>query len=213
MDREGAILSIAVFASGSGSNFEALVNQSRRQHWPEDITLLICDRPESQVLERAKRLGIPSAVFRPSDYGGKEAYEKELLTLLQERGIQWILLAGYMRIVGSVLLKAYRWRIVNIHPSLLPAFPGKNAVEQALDYGVRWTGVTVHWVDEGIDTGPIIDQKPVLVEPGDTVEQLQKKIQFVEHHLYPAVVRKLLTGKILPPDAEQHGENKMEGLN
>src|SRR5699024_5524710 len=125
----------------------------------------------------------------------------EVLACLRERGIRLILLAGYMRIVGPVLLQAYRWRILNIHPSLLPAFQGKNAVEEALNYGVRWTGVTVHWVDEGIDTGPIVDQKPVLVEPEDTVDTLQKKIQFVEHNLYPAVVRKLLTGRIDPPEA------------
>ncbi len=194
-------MSIAVFASGSGSNFEALVERSQSQGWPEPISLLVSDQPGAPVLERAKRLGIPTAVYHPSDYKNKAAYEEEVLACLRERGIRLILLAGYMRIVGPVLLQAYRWRILNIHPSLLPAFQGKNAVEEALNYGVRWTGVTVHWVDEGIDTGPIVDQKPVLVEPEDTVDTLQKKIQFVEHNLYPAVVRKLLTGRIAPPEA------------
>lgn len=196
-------MSIAVFASGDGSNFEMLVEKSRRQGWPQSITLLITDRPGARVLERAKRLGVAAAAFRPSDYETKAAYEEAILSVLREHGIQRILLAGYMRIVGPVLLGAYRWRILNIHPSLLPAFQGKDAPEQALDYGVRWTGVTVHWVDEGIDTGPIIDQKPVLVEPGETVESLRRKIQFVEHNLYPAVVRKWLTGEILPPGGSE----------
>lgn len=209
MDREGFGLSIAVFASGSGSNFEVLVEKSRRQGWPQPISLLITDRPGARVLERAEGLGVPAVVFRPSDYENKAAYEQGILSVLQEHGIRWILLAGYMRIVSPVLLEAYRWRILNIHPSLLPAFQGKDAVEQALDYGVRWTGVTVHWVDEGVDTGPIIDQKPVLVEPGETAESLHNKIQFVEHNLYPAVVRKLLTGKITPPEGSEGEQERV----
>ncbi|OYD07540.1 phosphoribosylglycinamide formyltransferase [Paludifilum halophilum] len=200
------MVSIAVFASGSGSNFEVLVERSRRQHWPEPISLLVVDNPQAGALKRADRLGVPAISCRPSDYENKEAFEKELLSLLRKRGIEWILLAGYMRLLGSTLLQAYPWRILNIHPSLLPAFQGKDAIERALDYGVRWSGVTVHWVDEGIDTGPIIDQKPVLVEPEDTVDTLRKKVQFVEHNLYPAVVYKLLTGRIQPPDAQSAEE-------
>ncbi|MFD1428578.1 phosphoribosylglycinamide formyltransferase-1 [Kroppenstedtia sanguinis] len=196
-------MSIAVFASGDGSNFEVLVEKSRRQGWPQSITLLITDRPEAPVLERAQRLGVAAMAFRPSDYENKAAYEEAILAELRKQGIQRILLAGYMRIVGPVLLEAYRWRILNIHPSLLPAFQGKDAPEQALNYGVRWTGVTVHWVDQGIDTGPIIDQKPVLVEPGETVDSLRKKIQFVEHNLYPMVVRKWLTGEIHSPEGKE----------
>ncbi|MDR6225871.1 phosphoribosylglycinamide formyltransferase [Desmospora profundinema] len=196
-------MSIAVFASGSGSNFEALVERSRKQYWPEPISLLICDRPDAGALERAARLNVPAVAFRPKDYEDKAAYERDVLAKLKEYKIQWVVLAGYMRLVGPTLLDAYPWRILNIHPSLLPAFQGKDAVRQALEYGVRWTGVTVHWVDEGMDTGPIIDQKPVLVEPDDTMETLQRKVQFVEHNLYPAVMYKLLTGRILPPDESQ----------
>ncbi|QKG83471.1 phosphoribosylglycinamide formyltransferase [Kroppenstedtia pulmonis] len=192
-------MSIAVFASGDGSNFEALVERSRNLQWPQSITLLVTDKADAGALDRARKLGISAVTIRPQDYESKEAYESVLLSLLRENGIEWILLAGFMRILGPVLLKAYPWRILNVHPSLLPAFRGKNALEQALAYGVRWSGVTVHWVDEGVDTGPIIDQKPILVEPNDTVETLQRKAQFVEHNLYPAVVYKLLTGKIQPP--------------
>ncbi|SFS75370.1 phosphoribosylglycinamide formyltransferase [Marininema halotolerans] len=188
-------MSIAVFASGSGSNFEVLTEQSRKK-WPEEVSLLICDQPDAGVLERAERLGVQAVTILPRHYENKAAYEKAILSCLQEQGIEWILLAGYMRLIGPTLLQAYPWRILNIHPSLLPAFQGKDAIEKALDYGVRWTGVSVHWVDEGMDTGPIIDQKPVLVEPGDDLHTLMKKVQFVEHHLYPNTMYKLLTGKI-----------------
>ncbi|SDX09367.1 formyltetrahydrofolate-dependent phosphoribosylglycinamide formyltransferase [Marininema mesophilum] len=188
-------MSIAIFASGSGSNFEVLADQSRRQ-WPKEVSLLICDRPGAGVLERAERLGIPTVTLVPKNYENKAKYEEAILSTLQEYGIEWILLAGYMRLIGPTLLQAYPWRILNIHPSLLPAFQGKDAIQKALEYGVRWTGVTVHWIDEGVDTGPIVDQKPVLVEPDDTLETLTKKVQFVEHNLYPNTVYKLLTGRI-----------------
>lgn len=179
------------------------MERSRKQYWPAPISLLITDRTDAVALERAERLNVPAVAFQAADYPDKAAYERDVLAQLQKYEIEWILLAGYMRLVGSTLLEAYPWRILNIHPSLLPAFRGKDAIRQALEYGVRWTGVTVHWVDEGVDTGPIIDQKPVLVTPEDTMETLQKKVQFVEHNLYPAVMYKLLTGRILPPDERQ----------
>jgi phosphoribosylglycinamide formyltransferase 1 len=195
----GLEVSIAVFASGSGSNFEVLVEKSREQAWPQEIALLVCDKPGAGVLERAERLGVPAHVFIPAQYPDKAAYEQDVLQLLRKYDVKWIVLAGYMRLIGPTLLEQYPWRILNIHPSLLPAFQGKDAIQRALDYGVRWTGVTVHFVDEGMDTGPIIEQKPVLVEPGDTLESLQKKVHFVEHHIYPAVIRKLLTGQLIYP--------------
>ena len=159
--RGGLSMSIAVFASGSGSNFQALVEAlPRRRTWPEPIRLLVCDRPGARVLERARSLGVPSLLVDPKGSlqgrlrGGNPGPPPA-------GGDPTLVLAGYMRLIGSTLLDAYRWRIVNIHPSLLPAFPGKDAVGQALDYGVKWTGVTVHFVDEGMDTGPIIAQEPV----------------------------------------------------
>lgn len=187
-------MSIAVFASGSGSNFEVLGQKSR--NWPAPVSLLVCDQPEAGVIERAHRLEIETLVLSPKEFESKVAYEKAILEHLAHHHIEWILLAGYMRLVGATLLQAYPWRIVNIHPSLLPAFQGKNAIQQALAYGVRWTGVTVHWIDEGVDTGPIIDQKPVFVEAGETLASLTKKVQFVEHNLYPNTMYKLLTGKL-----------------
>lgn len=178
----------AVFASGTGSNFEAIVKESL----PCEIALLICDRPGAKVIEKAEKYNIPTFVFNPKDYTSKEEFEKVLVAKLQEVNITWIFLAGYMRIVGSTLLGAYEGKIVNIHPSLLPDFPGKDAIGDAFRAGVKKTGVTVHYIDEGIDTGPIIAQEEVEVEEGDTLESIEQKIHKVEHELYPRVIREIV---------------------
>lgn len=187
-------VTIAVFASGSGTNFEQLVNTSRQENWPVPISTVICDQPDAQVIDRAEQLGIPCHTFSPKTFADKAAYEQAVLEKLRQYNVTWLVLAGYMRLIGSTLLGAYEGRIVNVHPSLLPAFPGKDAVGQALSYGVKVTGVTVHCVDEGIDTGPIIAQQAVAVSETDDHHSLTKKIQTVEHKLYPYVVR-LLTEK------------------
>lgn len=184
-------MTIAVFASGSGTNFERLVEVSREENWPLPVSVLITDRPEAQALKRAERLCIPSRAFSPRTYADKTSYERDVLEMLREYDVTWVVLAGYMRLIGSTLLEAYAGRIVNIHPSLLPAFPGKDAVGQALSYGVKVTGVTVHYVDEGMDTGPIITQRAVEVSETDNHTSLTKKIQVIEHKLYPYVVRML----------------------
>lgn len=203
-------MGIAVFASGSGSNFESLVKESRRNSWPLPIQLLVSDNPDAGALERAQRLQVPAASFDPKQYATKADYETAVLTLLQDQGIKWIALAGYMRLIGPTLLAAYPWRIINVHPSLLPAFPGKDAVGQALAYGVKWTGATIHFVDEGIDTGPIIAQKPVLIRAGDDHASLTKRIQFLEHNLYPATLQRLIMGQI-PLPSKTKGQTKNGG--
>src|SRR5690606_11777627 len=179
---------VAVFASGKGSNFEAMMSSSEREL---DVGMLVCDRPKAHVIGLAAGFGVETVVLDPDQFASKEEYEREILKKLKRANVQWIVLAGYMRIVGKVLLDAYPNRILNIHPSLLPAFPGKDAVKQALDYGVKVSGVTIHYVDEGIDTGPIIAQEPVTVFPKDTVETLQKRIQQVEHVLYTKVINEV----------------------
>lgn len=187
----------AVFASGSGSNFEAIAKACAEDRaCPCDIALLVCDKPGASALERAKRLGIEAAVFRPKAYVSREAYEADVVRELQARGIDFIILAGYMRLITSTLLSAYENRILNIHPSLLPAFPGLHAVEQALEYGAKIAGVTVHLVDGGMDTGPIIAQEAIPVLAGDTAETLYSRIQEIEHRLYPAVVKAFASGRI-----------------
>ncbi|MCQ6280531.1 phosphoribosylglycinamide formyltransferase [Bacillus sp. EB600] len=184
---------IAVFASGSGSNFQAIIDAIQAGKLDAHVTLLVCDHQDAFVVERAKKLGIPSFVFQAKQYSSKEAYEKEIILELTNRDVDFVVLAGYMRILGPTLLSGYEGRIVNIHPSLLPAFPGKDAIGQALRAGVKESGVTVHYVDEGMDTGPIIAQKSVSIDANDTLESLQTKIHAIEHMLYPAVLQTLMT--------------------
>ena len=191
-----ANLRIAVFASGNGSNFQALADAAREGRLGADIRLLVCDRPNAFVVQRAEAAGIPAYVFRPRDYPSRETYEKEILAELERLGIELVVLAGYMRILTNVLVDAYAGCMINIHPSLLPAFPGVNAIRQALEYGVKVTGVTVHFVDGGVDTGPIIAQEALAVEENDTEETLAERIHRIEHRLLQEVVRKIAEGRV-----------------
>ncbi|KAA9024352.1 phosphoribosylglycinamide formyltransferase [Niallia endozanthoxylica] len=182
---------IAVFASGSGTNFQAINDAIKDGKLEAQIGLLVCDRKGAMCIKRAETENIPSFVFTAKDYENKAGYEEEILQKLHEQGIEFIVLAGYMRLIGHTLLNAYKGRIVNIHPSLLPAFQGKDAIGQALAAKAKKTGVTVHFVDEGMDTGPVIDQQEVVIDEGDTKEMLEEKIHAIEHKLYPAVLQRL----------------------
>ncbi|AIE58807.1 phosphoribosylglycinamide formyltransferase [Bacillus methanolicus] len=184
---------IAVFASGSGSNFQAILDAINNGSLKAKIKLLVCDQKNAYAIERAKAAQIPQFVFTAKNYLNKEEYENEIVHELKKYGVEFIVLAGYMRLIGPTLLKEYEGRIVNIHPSLLPAFPGKDAIGQALAARVKVSGVTIHFVDEGMDTGPIIAQQAVTIEDGETRESLQRKIQAVEHKLYPEVLQKLFS--------------------
>lgn len=186
---------IAVFASGSGSNFQALAVAVQNGTLNCEISLLVCDKPGAFVVDRAEMIGIPSLVLSPKEFPSKETYEAEILQKLTSLDVELVVLAGYMRLIGPTLLQAFEGRIVNIHPSLLPAFPGKDAIGQALEAGVGETGVTIHFVDEGMDTGPIIASEAVTIAARETRESLQKKIQRIEHSLYPEVLERLLNGK------------------
>jgi phosphoribosylglycinamide formyltransferase 1 len=183
----------AVFASGSGSNFQAIVDKVQSGELSADLSMLICDQPGAYAIERARKARIPSFVFQAREYLSKADYEKEISFLLKEKNVDFIVLAGYMRLIGPTLLKEFEGRIVNIHPSLLPDFPGKDAIGQAVAAKAKWSGVTIHYVDEGMDTGPIIVQERVRVEESDTRESLQEKIQAIEHKLYPSILQMLLT--------------------
>lgn len=187
-------MKIAVFASGTGSNFQAIIDAVSAGELAVEIGLLVCDKQEAKAIERAANHGIPTFVFSPKSYPSKEAFETDILEQLKAHSIDWIFLAGYMRLIGNVLLGSYTGRIVNIHPSLLPSFPGKDAIGQALQAGVKLTGVTIHYVDEGMDTGPIIAQDAVRIDESDTRESLQRKIQATEHRLYIQTIGNLLTG-------------------
>jgi phosphoribosylglycinamide formyltransferase-1 len=186
---------IAIFASGSGSNFQAIVDACKSGELEAVPALLVTDKPGAYVVERASAANIPYFAFSPKSYRNKEEFELNILLELKRYDIDFIVLAGYMRLVGPTLLNAFKGKIVNIHPSLLPAFPGLDAVGQALAYGVKLTGVTIHFVDEGMDTGPIIAQEAIEVSPFDTKEMLEKKIHEVEHKFYPETLQQLFSVK------------------
>ena len=183
---------VAILASGNGSNFEALAHQFQAGLLPGELIFVFSDHHDAYVLERAQRLNVRAFSFEVKEFENKAAYEKALLQLLQEQEIDLIVLAGYMRIIGKTLLSHYSNRILNIHPSLLPSFPGLRGIKDAYEYGVKVTGVTVHLVDDGVDTGPIIAQEPVMILPEDTLESLEEKIHQTEHRLYPKVLRDVL---------------------
>ncbi|MDN4074863.1 phosphoribosylglycinamide formyltransferase [Fictibacillus terranigra] len=182
---------IAVFASGSGSNFQAIVDAIKEKKLNAEVSLLVCDKPGARVIERAEEAGVEYFTFFPKQYETKAEFETEILKRLRAKGIEFIVLAGYMRLIGGTLLADFEGRIVNIHPSLLPDFPGKDAIGQALEAQAGVSGVTVHYVDSGMDTGPVIAQKAVMIRKEDTRESLQQRIQQVEHELFPRVLEEL----------------------
>ena len=186
---------IAVYASGNGSNFQAIAEAIASKQVDATICFLFCDNPKAYVIERAKKLGVPFKVFSPRNYENRAAYERELLNQLELDAVDLIVLAGYMRIIGPTLLRAYANRILNIHPSLLPSFPGKSSIQDAFDANEKETGVTVHFVDEGVDTGPIIAQEKVIILPEDTLDSLETRIHQVEHRLFPQVIQKVIENK------------------
>ena len=183
---------LAVFASGTGSNFDAIQQAIEQGTLDADITLVVSDVPTSAVIDKAKQKGLKTFVFNPQSYPNKRSFEIEIVEALQAADVDFIILAGYMRLVGPTLLHAYEGKIVNIHPSLLPSFKGLDAIGQAFDAGVKITGVTIHYVDEGMDTGRIIAQEAVKVADTYERDDLQRAIQAVEHQLYPATIQSLL---------------------
>ncbi|MBE2252269.1 MAG: phosphoribosylglycinamide formyltransferase [Myxococcus sp.] len=187
---------VGVLASGSGSNFQALVEALHREGSPATVCCLVCNVPGAKVLERAVKAGVEAVVLDHKTFASREAYDAQLAALLRARGVELVCLAGYMRLVSPALLQAFPGRVVNVHPALLPAFPGLHAPRQALAYGVALAGCTVHFVDEGTDTGPIIAQAAVPVLPDDDEARLTARIQQEEHRLFPAVVRALAMGEV-----------------
>ena len=182
---------IAVFASGVGSNFDAIASACKRGELNAEVLLVVCDKPQAKVVNKAKQYDIECFSFNPKDYASKSDYECEIVARLDALGIELVCLAGYMRIVGDTLLNAYEGRIINIHPSLLPAFRGANAVEQALEYGVKVFGVTIHYVDSSLDGGKIIAQRAFDYE-GDSAEEVHRIGHAVEHKLYVETIKKII---------------------
>jgi phosphoribosylglycinamide formyltransferase-1 len=183
---------IAVLISGRGSNLQALIDATRDGRLDATIALVVSNRAEAAGLLRAREAGLPTTVLLPRDYENRTAYDTALAAVLRAADVSLVCLAGFMRLVGRPLLEAFPDRILNIHPSLLPAFPGLDAQRQAIDHGVRVSGVTVHFVTEGLDDGPIVAQVAVPVLPGDSADTLSARILVEEHRVYPEAVNRVL---------------------
>ncbi|MBU1998191.1 MAG: phosphoribosylglycinamide formyltransferase [Candidatus Omnitrophota bacterium] len=185
---------IAVFASGKGTNFTAIAKAVKSGLVKANLSLLVCDQPKALVLKRAKKEGIKSIVIQRGGFKKRPDFENKIVAALKKEKIGLIVLAGFMRILSPAFIKLYRGKILNIHPSLLPSFKGSNAIKDAFNYGAKLTGVTVHFIDELVDHGPIILQKEVLIKNNDTLPMLEKRIHNLEHKLYPQAIRLFLKG-------------------
>ncbi|MDA8233430.1 MAG: phosphoribosylglycinamide formyltransferase [Clostridia bacterium] len=189
-------LNLGILASGSGSNLQAIVDACERGDVVARVKVVISDKAGAYALERARAKGIAAVHINPKEFSGKEFFEAEIVRVLQLHEVELVCLAGYMRLVGDKLLGAFPQRVMNIHPALLPAFPGLHGQQQAFDYGVRFSGCTVHFVDHGMDTGPIILQAVVPVLTDDTAESLAARILEQEHKIYPQAIQLYAEGRL-----------------
>src|SRR6266581_744050 len=189
-------IKIGLLASGSGSNLQSIIDNCESGKLPVEIACVISNNVAAFALERARKHGIPALHIDHRIFTGREAYDAALVETLHEYGVELVVLAGFMRIITPVLLDAFPSAVMNIHPALLPAFPGIHAQRQAIDYGVKVSGCTVHFVDAGTDTGPIIIQAAVPVMEGDTEETLSARIVTEEHSIYPEAVRLFAEGRL-----------------
>jgi phosphoribosylglycinamide formyltransferase-1 len=189
-------LRVGVLASGRGSNFRALAEAAAAGRIPASVAVLVTDRVGAPALTVARERGIEAVVVDPRQHPSREAHEKAVIAVLEERRVGLVCLAGYMRLLSAGFVAHFAGRLLNIHPSLLPAFPGLHPQRQALAHGVRVSGATVHFVDEGVDTGPVVLQAAVPVEPDDTEESLAARILVEEHRIYPEAVRLFAEGRL-----------------
>lgn len=183
---------IAVFCSGNGSNFEAILKANKNNRLGFRVALMVCDNPKAFALQRASKHNIPTVLISPKLFESREEYEKFIVRILKSQGIDALVLAGFMRILTPYLIKTYKNRIVNIHPSYLPAFKGAHAIKDAFESRVSTTGVSVHIVTDKLDSGKILKQQKIKISAKDTLESLEKRIHAVEHKLYPQVIAKFV---------------------
>lgn len=183
---------IAVFASGYGSNFQAIIEAVQNKVLNAGIALLVTDCPDCKAVERARNNRIEVFAFNPKDYPSKAAYETAILGELRKKGVEYLVLAGYMRYIGPVLLESYPMHIINLHPALLPSFPGAHGIRDAYNHGVKVFGITVHFVDSGIDTGKIIDQFAFHADGTETIDEIEARIHQLEHQHYPETVNRVI---------------------
>ena len=202
-------LRVGVLASGSGSNLQALLNADLG---PAEIVVVLSNVEGAKALDRATAAGVPAQLVRHRDFESREAFDAAMVEVLQAAGVELIVLAGFMRVVTPVFLNAFSDRVINIHPALLPSFPGLDAQRQAFEAGVRISGCTVHLVDAGVDTGPILAQSAVPILNDDALVDVQRRILAAEHRLLPSVVRAVAEGR-LDPASESAKHRRLRGLD
>jgi phosphoribosylglycinamide formyltransferase-1 len=190
------IMKIAVFASGSGTNFQALIDRVKDGYIPAEIALLVSDNKAAYAIERARKAGIEVLVLSPKGFKSREEYDSRIIKALEAKGIGLVVLAGFMRLISPHFCKAYKNKILNIHPALLPAFKGTHGVKDALAYGAKVTGPTVHFVDEELDHGAIVLQETVAIADDDTEKTLHEKVHKKEYKIYPKAVKLFVEGKL-----------------
>lgn len=190
------MMNFAVFASGNGSNLQAIINAVKKGRVRANLKLVVSDNPSAYALERARKARIKSIVIEPTGFLDRESFDREVIRRLDQEQIDFIVLAGFMRILSPVFIQKYPHKILNIHPAILPAFKGAHAIKDAFEYGARVTGVTVHFIDEKVDHGPIILQEVVKISPRDTLASLEKKIHAIEHKIYPKAVDLFARGRV-----------------
>jgi len=189
-------MKFVVFASGNGSNLQAIIDNVKKQHIIAELALVISDNPKAFALQRAEKAGIPVAVFNPKDYTNKQSVDRDIVIRLKKEKIDFVVLAGYMRLLTPFFVKQYHRKIINVHPALLPSFKGINGIKDAVTYGAKVTGVTIHFVDEMMDHGPIIMQESVKIQPKDNLESLAEKIHRIEHRIFPKAIQLFVEGRL-----------------
>jgi len=190
------LLKLGVLISGNGSNLQSIIDNIEKGSLKAVIKIVISNNPDAYGITRAKKHDIPFAVLKSSDFKNKEDFDAKLIKILKDYGVELVILAGFMRIIAPTFLKAFSGKIMNIHPALLPSFPGLHGQRQAVEYGVKFSGCTVHFVDEGVDTGPIIIQRVVPVLDDDTEESLAARILKEEHKIYPQAIKLFADGRL-----------------
>ena len=189
-------LRLGVLASGGGTNLQAILDACSSEAFPAEVAVVICNRPGAGALKRSQDAGVATCLLDHTQFDSREAFDTGVLEVLRQHEVELVCLAGFMRLVSDVLLDAYPQRVLNIHPSLLPAFPGLAGPRQAVEYGVRFSGATVHFVDAGTDTGSILIQSLVPVHADDTEQSLGQRILATEHRIYPAAIRAISEGRV-----------------
>ncbi len=189
-------VNIGVLVSGSGSNLQAIIDNAEKGLLDADIRVVISNNPDAYALERAKKHNIPAVVIEHSDFSEREVFDRKMIEVLRSHSVELVVMAGFMRVLSSMFLKTFPMKVINIHPAILPSFPGLHGQERAFEYGVKFSGCSVHFADEGVDTGPIIIQAVVPVYDSDTDETLSARILKEEHRIYSQAIQFYAEGKL-----------------